>query len=96
MSREVKIVINLKEEKALVGIGSPNCDPCLTTLDGGLEQALARIPELLQQAEQRWSESPLNPKATIVTTPPPSPPAVSTVTSSKSDAKSDPARPTLF
>ena len=52
MSRELKIVINVKGEKSLVGIGSPNCDPWLTAVDGGLEQALAGVPELVQQAEQ--------------------------------------------
>ena len=70
MSAEMKVVIVLKDGKAAIGVKSPDCDPLLTTVEGGLEQALARVPALAQEAQAKWSQSPQNPKTTIVTTTP--------------------------
>ena len=72
---EFKVIITAKEGKCSVGIGSPNCDPQISTVEGGLEQALAKLPELIQQAQAKWSQSPRNPQSDIVPTPLPSPPA---------------------
>ena len=72
---EFKVIITAKEGKCSVGIGSPNCDPQLSTVEGGLEQALAKLPELIQQAQAKWSQSPRNPQSDIVPTPLLSPPA---------------------
>ena len=93
---EFKVIITAKEGKCSVGIGSPNCDPQLSIVEGGLEQALAKLPELIQQAEQKWSQSPRNPQSDIVPTPPPSAPArtpspASSATKTAQGAKGQPS-----
>ena len=75
MSAQVKIVIVLREGKASVGIQSPGCDPQISIVEGGIEQALERVPGLVKQAQEKWAQSPRNPQSAIVPTPPPSPPA---------------------
>jgi len=69
---EFKVIITAKEGKCSVGIGSPNCDPQISTVEGGIEQALERVPGLVKQAQEKWAQSPCNPQSAIV---PPSPPA---------------------
>jgi len=87
---EFKVIITVKEGKCSVGIGSPNCDPHLSTVEGGIEQALAMLPEQMQQAEQKWSQSPRNPQSDIVPTPPPSPPARTTSPASSATTTAQP------
>ena len=72
MSAQVKIVILLREGKASVGVQSPGCDPQISIVEGGIEQALERVPGLVKQAQEKWAQSPCNPQSAIV---PPSPPA---------------------
>jgi hypothetical protein len=74
VSAQVKIVILLREGKALVGVQSPGCDPQISIVEGGIEQALERVPSLVKQAQEKWAQSPRNPQSAIVPTPPPSPP----------------------
>jgi hypothetical protein len=66
---DVKIVINSREGRYLVGLGKPDCDPQLFAVEGELEQVLAQVPELIRQAGEKWSQSSRNPATTIVTTP---------------------------
>ena len=75
MNAQVKVVILLGEGKASVGVQSPGCDPQISIVEGGLEQALAKLPELIQQAQAKWIQSPRNPQSDIVPTPLLSPPA---------------------
>ena len=74
MSAQVKIVIVLKEGKSSVGIQSPGCDPHISIVEGGIEPALERVPSLVKQAQEKWAQSPQNPKTDIAIAPP-SPPA---------------------
>jgi len=62
MSREMKIVITLRENRGSIGIQSPDCDPVFCTFEGNLEQALERVPELVSQARQRWDSNPRYPR----------------------------------
>ena len=63
MSEEtLKIVIILKGDRGSIGIQSPDCDPVLATFEGGLEQALERVPTLTDEARTRWDSNPLYPK----------------------------------
>ena len=64
MSDELKIVIVLKGERGSVGIQAPECDPILTTIEGGLDTALGRVPEMVAEAKHRWEETPRYPKCT--------------------------------
>lgn len=62
MSEELKLVIALKGNRVSLGVQAPGCDPVLVTLEGGLAQALERVPELVEEARQRWAERPTYPK----------------------------------
>lgn len=62
MSEEVKVVIALKDGRTSIGVRAPDCDPIFDIQEGGLEAALERIPGLVEEARQRWAESPLYPK----------------------------------
>jgi hypothetical protein len=62
MSHEIKVVITLKDSGGFVGVQAPNCDPIFTPFDGELEAFLGRIPELVQEARQRWDQNPRYPK----------------------------------
>ncbi len=75
MSAQVKIVILLREGKASVGVQSPGCDPQISIVEGRIEQALEMVPDLVKQAQEKWAQSPQNPKSDIVTPPPSLPPS---------------------
>ena len=59
---EVKVVIALKGNKGSIGVQSPKCDPVFTTFDGDLGLALERVPELVEEARQKWDTNPTYPK----------------------------------
>lgn len=60
---ELKVVIQLKGNRALVGIQDKDTDPVLVTLEAGsLEAVLDAVPGLLRQARENWATSPRNPK----------------------------------
>jgi len=75
MNAQVKVVILLGEGKASVGIQSPGCDPQISIVEGGIEQALERVPSLVKQAQEKWAQSPQNPQTDIVIAPPGPPPS---------------------
>jgi len=75
MNAQVKVVILLGEGKASVGVQSPGCDPQISIVEGGIEQALGRLPSLVKQAQEKWAQSPQNPQTDIVITPPIPPPS---------------------
>ena len=64
-SDELKVVIILNSGNVMLGVQSPDCDPVYTTLKGNLTAALKRVPKLVAEAKQKWSASPLNPKANL-------------------------------
>jgi len=59
---ELKIVISLRGEKGSVGVQAPGCDPVFLAFEGGLEEALGRVPGLVSEARERWERSPLYPR----------------------------------
>ena len=63
--RELKVVIVLKDDKALVGVQSPDCDPVLSSFEGDLSTALQQVPGLVDQANQQWDANPRYPKADL-------------------------------
>lgn len=89
---EIKVVIYLKEGRGYMGIGVSECDPILTALEGDLAAALERVPELVQQAKDKWAESAKYPKADL---PKPEPPPPHQTTPSRQLAKKDP-QPKMF
>ena len=62
---EIKVVIVAKDDRSMVGVQSPDCDPIMSTVEGGLSAALERVPSLVAEAEQQWDSNPRYPKATL-------------------------------
>ncbi|MBA7659020.1 hypothetical protein ES703_66983 [subsurface metagenome] len=89
---ELKVVIVLKGNRAMVGVQSPDCDPVFTTLEGNMAAALSQVPALVESANAKWDANPRNPKADLPE-PPPSP------TSSRSQpaqSSEKPKQPSFF
>ncbi|MDP3062998.1 MAG: hypothetical protein Q8O40_07290 [Chloroflexota bacterium] len=58
----LKVVLEEMGVGMVVGVQAKGCDPVLTVLAGvSLEQALARVPELVAAARERWAQSPKMP-----------------------------------
>ena len=72
-TESMKINIIIKGEHILVGIQATDCDPIITPIQGTLANALERMPELVEEAKQRWQTNPHYPKTTV---PEPTPVAV--------------------
>ena len=76
-----KVVIYLQATTTIISVQRNATDPrWLTTNDTDINQALARVPAFLEQAEQQWAVGPMyhklppEPKATPAPTPPRSTP----------------------
>lgn len=89
---EIKVVIFLKDGKGYMGIQAPECDPMLTPLEGDLGAALERVPELVQQAQDKWAENARYPKADVPKPPVPERQA----TPSRQPVKPKTAQPLMF
>ena len=84
---ELKVVMVLKGNRAMVGIQSPKCDPIFTTLEGGLTTALSRVPALVESANAKWDTSPRYPKAKLPEPPPAPAPARNEPAKTKAKSK---------
>ena len=90
-SNELKVVIILKDDRAMLGVQSPDCDPVYTTMDGPLATVLEKVPALVAEAKQQWAANPRYPKADLPE-PPASPvPARTPTTPKQSKPKSQPS-----
>ena len=76
-TKEVKIIVTFKEDKALVGIQQTDCDPVFSHVHGDLLAVLCLLPDYLADAQSKWANSPRYPKAELPAPPPA--PAVTTV-----------------
>ena len=74
---ELKVVIILKANKAMLGVQSPDCDPVYKTMEGDLASVLQVVPMLVDEAKTKWTASPRYPKADL-----PKPVAPATTTNS--------------
>ena len=91
---ELKIVIILKANKAMLGVQSPDCDPVYKTMEGDLAEVLQVVPTLVAEAKLKWTAAPRYPKADL---PKPVVPATTTTpAASKPAAKAAPAQPKFF
>jgi len=90
-SNELKVVINMKEDRIMIGAQSPECDPVYETLTGTLAAALKRIPKLVAGAKEKWAANPRNPEANL-----PKPKPVSTPARTPTVKKEKPAQPSFF
>ena len=89
-SDELKVVMILNAGKVMLGVQSPDCDPVYTTFEGTLPAALKRVPKLVKEAKQKWSDSPRNPNANLPA-PEPAPAPARTAASSQATDKRQPS-----
>jgi hypothetical protein len=61
-NNELKVVMRLEGDKALVGIWVSECDPVWFHAEGNLKTVLAAVPGFIKQAKERWEQAKLNPK----------------------------------
>ncbi len=91
-SNELKVVIIMRDNRMMLGVQSPDCDPVYETFEGTLAAALKRVPKLVLEAKARWETSKLNPKCET-----PLPSQEQAVTTSRSQKAATPsAQPTMF
>ncbi|GAI45317.1 unnamed protein product [marine sediment metagenome] len=91
-ANELKVVIILRDDRIMLGVQSPDCDPVYETLKGTLAAALKRVPKLVEEAKTRWETSKLNPKCTT-----PLPSQEQPVTTSRPQKPAAPkAQPSMF
>ncbi len=88
VSDELKVVINMKGDRLMVGVQSPDCDPVYRVMQGDLVRGLAAVPELVSEARTKWANSRRNPKADLPAPPPPPPMTTTTTTSPRSQSTS--------
>ena len=91
---ELKVVIILKADRAMLGVQSPDCDPVYKTMEGDLATVLQVVPTLVAEARLKWTAAPRYPKADL---PKPVAPATTTTSAAgKTAAKAAPAQPKFF
>jgi hypothetical protein len=67
-----KIVLTTLGTMFTVGIQRDDCDPQLHLIrEGTLQDVLAAVPKLLEDAIKTWEATPMNPRTTLEPTPPP-------------------------
>jgi len=92
---ELKVVIILKANKAMLGVQSPDCDPVYKTMEGDLAAVLQVVPTLVADAKLQWAAAPRYPKADLPK--PVAPPAPTTTPAAgKTAAKATTAQPKFF
>jgi len=58
----LKVVLEELEQGMTVGVQAKGCDPFISVLAGvSLDEALARVPELVAQAREQWAQQPQYP-----------------------------------
>lgn len=85
---EIKLVINIKGNKAIIGAQAPGCDPVLETVEGNLAEILTAGANLIETAQKKWETTKQNPKIDI----PREAPKEAIAATNKSKAKPVPTR----
>ena len=63
MEEELKVVIQIKGDRALVGIQKKDTDPVLETVEvASVEEILTTVPAILVRAREKWAANPKYPK----------------------------------
>jgi len=90
METELKVVIQMKGDRALVGVQGTNTDPVVEALPAtSLNDVLAAVPGILERARARWTTSPKNPAYQR----PPEPPAPARAAAAARTSPQRPAEP---
>ena len=83
---ELKIVINIKGNRAIIGVNAPDCDPVFENCEGDIAVILGNAANLIDTARAKWAKSKKNPSITI----PNQAPVKETVAASTSANKAKP------
>ncbi len=88
MATKRKLIIEERASDVLIGIMRENTDPVTKVIPGALDEGLAAVPALVQEAEAKWATSPRNPthKAPVEPKKETKPAAVKTGTATAKDA----------
>ena len=73
---EIKLVIDFKDNRAIIGAKSPDTDPYFELFEGDLPKIISNAPGVAERAQAKWAVSKLNPAIKIPAAAPA--PAVST------------------
>ena len=94
---ELKINIIIKGDHVFLGAQATDCDPKMTTLEGDLQAALARIPAFVEESNWQWDVAARNPRSSVPEPAAPSAPARTATTSTASKpAAAKPNQPSFF
>lgn len=86
----IKVVINLKGNRATVGVQSTGCDPVFGTVEGNRDEIVQGALKILGEAEEKWKTTPRQPKSQI----PASAGTTATPRPAPSPTKREPTKPT--
>ena len=89
-SEELKVSMIIKGDRIFLGAQATDCDPKMTTLQGNLQTALARIPSFIEESNRQWDAAPHNPKSTV---PEPVAPVRTAATAASQPAAAKPNQP---
>jgi len=92
-ANELKVVIVIKDDRAMLGVQSPDCDPVYKTMEGSLAKVLKQVPALVAEAKQQWAANPRYPKADL---PKPAPSPTPARTPPASSTPKKPPQPSFF
>lgn len=96
-TNELKVVIAVKDDRVMLGVQAPECDPIYETSQGTLESALKRVPAFVKEAKRKWAKNPRNPEAEMPEPPPESKPALGPASSGSRGKSSQPKeQPLMF
>ena len=90
-ANELKIVIVMKDDRAMLGVQSPDCDPVYKTMEGSLAKVLKQVPAIVAEAKQQWEANPRYPKADLPEPAPSPTPARTPTTPRSSEPKAQPS-----
>ena len=96
---DIKVVILFKENRGLIGVQSPDCDPIFSTVEGDMVAIAAELTGLVESAQVKFTAAPKNPPSSL---PKSEPAAVSTGVARTTSARpvktktKDETRPSLF
>lgn len=93
---ELKINIIIKGDHIFLGAQATDCDPKMTTLQGDLQAALARIPSFVEESNKQWDVSAHNLKSTVPEPAPAAPVRTATTATSAATKPKQPAQPNFF
>ncbi len=81
---EIKVVMTIKDNKAVVGVQSPGMDPVFTMIEGDLQHVVDRVPVIVTAAQEKWKLAPKNPAIAL---PSPAAPVAASSKAGSSSAK---------